>query len=651
MIKKLITFLLRASMFVLAIALVVFVFLYTRSGPVLQNAAAFKDVPIDIAHFGLFDLGVADVNQDAMLDMFTTNHSAPQSVLVNQGNGQFENQFSAMKLDQDGMFPGLVVFPQQKSVSEPGIYIRWNGPSIVVRAHKMSNLGKFAGKVEVMSPLVIKGKQNINADVKSETIANGVTRSEIQFHGMVDGYFAFKPYLHALPIKFTFAPGIAPQSIFVGSKSVSPPTLEFSINMKDRHGMAWVDYNNDGRSDVFITRGGQKGWIGRMPEPYWDELFVSGSGQYHNIGQGAGLIKDDCSGRQTAWVDYNSDGRLDIYVSCGKASEYQSNKLFEQMADGSFKNVAQYTGVDIAAEGSFIWLDADADGDTDLFWVDERSFYLYENDSGRFTSRHLGANPAQHVVKKLTATDFDMDGDLDVFSASPAGNALCINTGGDFIIADPSAWGLSRKSMTANWVDYDNDGLLDLHTLPGGMFQQIKPGKFKRTAILGIEGDKFSYNNLRAALASWFDMDNDGMRDLIVALNYRFKETWWAKGMVALKGDKDRLGGLKDYWQARLMVNKVESGNHWLQVDLKGTPGNSPGIGSIVTVSVPGTEKQYMQQVGMSDGSRFSQGHYRSYFGLGEYMGPVNVSVKWPDGHVQELNDTRLNQRILVTRN
>ena len=641
--------LLRTGVLALVIVLLVIVFLYTRPTPSLQNANDFEELPLNLAHFGLFDLGIADVNQDKLLDIYTSNHSGPQSILTNLGQGRFKDEFFTLKLHQDQSFPGLAVLPKESPATEPGIYISWQGPSIVIRAYKKNSAEKFVGKIEVMSPLKVEHENNINVVVKHDLLANGVTHSIINFDGAGDGYFTFKPYLHALPIQFKFGSDLTPNSIFVGPHYISPSSLEFSINMRDRHGMAWADYNNDGLPDLFITRGGQKGWVGRMPGSFWDELFVTESGEYHNIGAESGLIKDDCSGRQAAWVDYNADNRLDVYVACGKASEYQSNKLYEQMPDGRFKDVAQQAGLDIGPEGSFIWVDADSDGDLDLFWVDNRSFYLYENISGKFSPHRLGANPARHVSKKLSIADFDSDGDLDIFSASPKGNALCINIGGDFIIADPTAWGLAKKSMTANWVDYDNDGLLDLHTIPDGLYQQKSPGKYIRTSVLSISNDKFSYNELKGALASWFDMNNDGTRDLILALDYKLKKKWWAKGMGTLKGTKKHLGGLKDYWQPVLVRNKSRSTNHWLQIELVGLSGNRPAIGSTVTVSMSDSEQQ-MQQVGMSEGSQYSQGHYRLYFGLGEIKRSVDVRVTWPDGYSQEIYDIEPDQLLFVKR-
>ncbi len=636
-------------MLALIVLILIIVFLFSRFTPSLKNTQGFEEVPLDIAHFGLFDLGVADINRDAALDIFTSNHSGPQSVLINQGRNKFKEQFPSMQLDQDLQFPGLAVLPEETEVKEKGVYISWNGPSIIVRTHK-TGAGAIKGKVVVKSPLKIDHNENVKTTIKRETLANGVERTVINFTLKGESYFSFKPYLHALPIRFSFDAGVSADSIYVGTQHKSPSALEFSINMRDRHGMAWADYNGDGQLDLFITRGGQKGWMGRMPEPYWDELFVSEAGVYRDIGEESGLLKKDCSGRKAAWVDYNGDNRLDVYVSCGKSLEYQANKLYEQLPGGHFKEVAQDVGLDMPAEGSFVWLDADNDGDIDLFWVDKRSFYLYENISGAFTPKYLSSNPTGHISKQLVIADFDMDGDMDIFSVSPSGNAFCINMGGDFIVSDPLAWGLPKRSRAANWIDYENDGVQDLHTIPDGLYKQKSPGKFIQSRVLGVTKDRFSSNDLSDAHVSWFDMNSDGARDVLMALNYKGKKKWWAKGLGGLYGMQNRLGGLKDYWQPLLLQNIKQSDNHWLQIELLGSAGNHAGIGAVVTVSSANSDQPQVQQVGASEGSRYSQGHYRLYFGLGKSKDPVTVHVSWPDGYRQVMNGIKLDQLLFVKR-
>ena len=87
---------------------------------------------------------------------------------------------------------------------------------------------------------------------------------------------------------------------------------------------------------------------------------------------------------------------------------------------------------------------------------------------------------------------------------------------------------------------------------------------------------------------------------------------------------------------------------HWLQVDLWGGPGNRNAVGSVVEV-VSEAGKQ-TRRVGEAEGSHFSQGHYRVYFGLGASQAPVDLRVIWPDGTVQNLAGVPPDRRVRVSR-
>jgi hypothetical protein len=604
--------------------------------PGMNGASEFQKHPVDLASFGLFDLGVAEINNDTFLDVYTSNHSGPQSVLINQNGEKFSEQFSKLNLDQDRAFPGLAVVPKPPVLDKSGVYIYWLGPKLYVNPYGLKNASPVTGTVSLLSTVRLTDSENADVRVNEQPNSTGITHTEISFTIENDGFFSFKPVLHALPISFRLDVDVQHVKIFVGPKLVAPTTPKFTVNMRDRHGMAWSDFNADGKTDVFITRGGHKGWMRRMPSPYWDELLVTGANGFKDIGHERGLEKTGCSGRQVGWVDYNVDGLLDLYVVCGRRSEYQSNQLFQQTAEGGFIDVATQAGLDIGPEGSFVWLDADSDGDPDLFYVDQQAFYLYKNKSGQFSKHHLAINPAGKPSKKLSVSDFDADGDLDVFAASNGGNALCVNMGVGFVVADPVLWGLPKKSITANWVDYDNDGFQDLHAYPNGLYRQHEPGSFRRLEKLVLSNSKLSAVRPIDARSSWVDINNDGSRDLILAQNFAIKKNRWAKWLAWLTGKDEKLGGLKNYWESSLFQNK-NNVNHWLQVRLNGPTGNRAGIGARITVVT--SDLKQTQQVGAAEGAHYSQGHYRLYFGLGKEAKPEAIVILWPDGSKQEIEN------------
>ena len=608
-----------------------------------EERGGFEERQIDIADYGLFDLGVTDFNNDNLLDIFTVNHSGGQSLLLNKGAGSFEDIFGVMKMDQDRSFPGLVVTAAAPPMAQPGLYVYWNGPDIVVRTYGRGQNEAVSGQIDVLSPIEITEKKNVDVAVEAKALPSGATHSTINFSVLGEGYFFFRPVIHALPIQFHLAGEIPVNRVYVGHHLISPASSEFSIFMRDRHGMAWIDLNDDDRMDVFITRGGLRGTMASVPLKFWDELFVSSHAVMEDVGQIRGLEKDGCAGRQAAWVDYNSDERMDIYVDCGREIHEGvfPNKLFQQTADGQFVDVAPQVGLDLKSDGTFLWLDTDLDGDMDLFWSDEQGFALYVNESGRFVAAPIAVDFRCGRSEKISMADIDNDGDSDIFSASSKGNVLFVNTQGTLSAVDPSVRGLPQKSETANWVDYDNDGWVDLHAVPGGLYRQAKNNSFASTAIMDVEQGRLSPFKLNGSRVAWFDADNNGTRDLIQSNQFVMKRTMLAKLISKMTGAVERFGKLSYFWETRFFLNKNTS-NHWLALQLVGPPWNRQAIGARTTLVMP--EGKQMQQVGWVEGSHYSQGHYRLYFGLGENSKTPNIIVNWPDGQSIEIKDPAIDQ-------
>ena len=132
-----------------------------------------------------------------------------------------------------------------------------------------------------------------------------------------------------------------------------------------------------------------------------------------------------------------------------------------------------------------------------------------------------------------------------------------------------------------------------------------------------------------AAISNWADLDNDGARDVVIALNENPSLwRWWEK---PFKSPQDVFK-----WEL-LSYRNVGTDNHWLEVRLEGTSGNRQAIGASVTVVTP--DGQQIMEVGSNEGSFFSQGHYRLYFGLGKEARAKAVTIRWPDGSIQKLEN------------
>jgi hypothetical protein len=608
--------------------------------PWLSREAWFVEHPFpNVEADRVFDVGIVDANGDDILDVFTSNHHFRQALLIADGKGGYRDTLSQWGLDQSSEFPLAELSFAAPSVNEPGIYVYWLGTNLVVQAHKVAGLGRWQGTLEVYDPLTVKKQEGFQV-IKKEARLGEATHTVLEFAVVSDGLLVLTPNGQGLPLNFDFRDSIAPGKIFVGRAGVSPVGSRFSLAMQDRHAHAWADYNGDGLLDVFINRGGLGGALLAYPDhvvqTIKDELFLShGPGKFEEVGLATGIQKKGCSGRHASWLDFDGDGLLDLFVNCYDRQRLAADfpkQLYRQTADGQLTDVAEAVGLGLPAEqmGSIAWFDVEGDGDIDLLAFQDEGIVLYRNDGNSFGKELVFARTTAEGEKvghttesawlfdgKLSAADFDGDGDMDLFSASKRGNLVLENHGGRFSARELGSLRLPDRSMTANWVDFDNDGLMDLHLVPQGLYRQRPDRRFDETGMLAVNRDRY-----RAAIANWFDLDNDGRPDLLMALDEH--------------PQPDRPEKHKGRWQLVMHRNAGATGN-WLQLKLVGGAGNRQAIGARVTLATP--SGQQTSEVGASEGSFFSQGHHRLYFGLGKHARAETVAIRWPDGSRQELHD------------
>ena len=316
-----------ALLAVLACLLVVAVNWAVQLGPLGQRQigerqvggiGGFERVPLLSGVPALFDVGVVDVNADGRLDVYTSNHSEQQFLLMGQGDGHFgEDQFSTLGLSQDPDFPGLepAVAPV---MSEPGMYVYWQGRRIVIECKGLDGSVPFSGEISVSAPMRVQATAGVEAVVTPVELPSGAEGSVTRFDvTAADGRAVFGPYNQSLPVKITLSDGLPLSQVYVGRETVHPKAASFTMYLRDRHGMAWSDYDSEGLLDVFVVRGGLRARMETLPERYSDELLISGAGTpYENQVDAAGIEKNACPALQTAWVDYDGDDLLDIYTVC-----------------------------------------------------------------------------------------------------------------------------------------------------------------------------------------------------------------------------------------------------------------------------------------------------------------------------------------------
>jgi hypothetical protein len=283
---------------------------------------------------------------------------------------------------------------------------------------------------------------------------------------------------------------------------------------------AWGDFDADGAPDLLLGLAPGAGGVLK--------LYRNTGGRFTDVTAGSGLAVDSGAVRQPAWVDYDADADLDLFV----AFRDRPNRLFRN-EDGNFTDVAAQVGVaDTRRTVGALWFDYDEDGDLDLYVsnMDGDANGLFRNDAGRFTDvaeaagvaaggRRLG--DAMNGTVRPCAADVNGDGRFDLFHANYGPNGLFLNRGGGRFEDVSQAWGVAIDGRydTCAFGDADNDGRLDLFvngTVTGGV---AYPDYFFRNTGSALQPLTASNTNwpLASHGAAWADYDRDGDLDLALA--------------------------------------------------------------------------------------------------------------------------------------
>ncbi len=279
---------------------------------------------------------------------------------------------------------------------------------------------------------------------------------------------------------------------------------------------AFADFDGDGDLDLFV------GFDGKP-----NRLYRNDKGVFTDVAAAAG-VADARPTRAVAWGDFDADGDPDLMVGFTPSPGASVLKLYRNDT-GKFADVTAASGL-VVATGAVrqpAWVDADADGDLDLFVAyRDRANALYRNDAGKFTdvARAWGLADARRTVGAVWF-DYDEDGDLDLADANMDGdaNGLYRNDDGKFTDVAESAgvaWGGRAPRHAGNGTvrvcaaDVDADGRFDLFAAnygPLGFFSNRGKGAFEdRAAAWAIAIDS------RYDTCAFADIDHDGRLDLYV---------------------------------------------------------------------------------------------------------------------------------------
>ncbi len=428
---------------------------------------------------------------------------------------------------------------------------------------------------------------------------------------------------------------LEPNTLYVnqqdGTFAVAAQSDQVAITNVPSGGAVWADYDNDGWRDLYVLNlGANRLFRNRHGEAFQDVTDAAGVG-------------DMRKGTTSAWADYDNDGYLDLYVtnwSCQHACDpfdlaLSQDVLYHNQGDGTFQDVSylldysKLLGAGFAA--SFI--DYDNDGDLDLYVVNDKvnnpiGNVLWRNDGAGCAGwcwTDVSAQSRTQIVAHgmgLATGDYDNDGDLDLYFSNMIKPMVLLQNQGDGTFQDMAERaGVGYETeKTVGWgtafLDYDNDGWLDLYLAATGLAPY-----YGQAGMLYPFYDGLFHNNQNGSFTSiafethWqqapsmgfatADYNNDGFVDYVVG--------HWNEGY-------------------RLFRNELgqQSDHHWLGLRLEGAEDvNRDAIGTHVLVT---TQDGHTQMREVKSGSSMGAGNDTTlHFGLGQSNLEM-VRIIWPNG-------------------
>lgn len=623
---------------------------------------------------GTFSVSVVDFDNDGNDDIFVNNHERNRPYFYrNKGDGTFAEVHEAVGILENAIGP--VFGAPRISPNRPGFYI-WLDPDTSIS-------GTWHLRWIVPGQTDVSGVVTTNTRIESAEgvrlfVTDTVTKdaSTLHFTARADRTVRGIDFRSTFPestieLDLRFDGKAVPSKIFVGPRGVSPTTLPLSLSLGDRHATAWGDFDNDGYPDLFVTRGAMVGILKPPHGAKHEELFRNGGGRgFANVIKQSGIRNDYGRGRDAQWVDYNGDGRLDLYIS----NFGDRNLLFRNKGDGTFEESGKRAGLDLFGHTHFVWADFNQDGCPDVLFANPERLFLNDGH-GRFIDatrtsglsierRYKSFKDAMFWGSGAAVADFNNDGKLDVFIASGLGGGvsrLLANLGGKFVdITEKSGLGQLRDVTEAIWGDFDNDGHIDLYTISpdpasNRLFKNKGDGTFadvtEKMNLSLTDRPEWNLASRAGGVATWVDYNNDGFLDLYLATR-RPKEAHESPGGADSPPSSRRLLALAQPFMkgkipgTHLLLRNTGNGNHWIKIKLSGHASNRNGYGARVFVVTRDTT-QY-QEAGANGKMLFAQNDVPLHFGLGHSATVESIRVIWPSGQEQVLKHVAADRIIRI---
>ena len=408
-----------------------------------------------------------------------------------------------------------------------------------------------------------------------------------------------------------------------------------------------ADYDNDGHVDLLVAGYGKA------------VLYRNkGDGTFEDVTKKAGINVDGWS-ISSVWVDYDRDGCVDVFIgryvkfdpkyrAYYAADNYpgpldyegDTNRLYHNNCNGTFTDVTDKSGIGKFKGRTMGVTAADFDGDgwPDIYVSNDKTenFLFHNKHDGTFEEIAAQADVAYGQNGESTSSmgpvfvDLDGDGKLDLWVSDSKYNRLMRNTGkGLFEDIGPASGVAEANAQYVSWgtgvYDFDNDGWPDIMIFHGGLIHLIPQ---EQSLFRGLGNGKFA-DVARAAGpvmdvktvgrgACFADYDNDGKVDAFLV----------------------NLGAA-----GTLFHNVSPGNNHWIAIQLKGRKSNRDGIGAHLEV-ITGTRKQVAEHAGSS--GYLSQDDARVHFGLGQASKIDKLTIRWPSGKEQVLQNVAVDRVLTV---
>ena len=421
--------------------------------------------------------------------------------------------------------------------------------------------------------------------------------------------------------------------------------------------VVWLDYNNDGWLDFYGNT---------------DEFAFfyknNANNTFTNIITSTGLSGIDSE--SVAVADFDKDGYVDLLIVSKNLS--LPVRIYKNMSGNSFQIVFEgQSGIERA-----IWLDFEGDGDLDIFCNTGGFPLLYLNDGeGNFIESAAGMNFNNDSGITSAAADMNNDGLTDIYTCNyGSANRLYKNIAGGNVedISFSAHVADYNKGVSQSWGDYNNDGFLDLYVSNIQSNRNILYKNLGDETFSDVTYDAGVADAGDARTSAWVDFNNDGLMDLFTTNHINenrlyqnngdgtftdMAEEWNIRdpedgfgiswGDYDLDGDQDVLICGHNNTMSLLRNDGNNLGNY-LDVELQGVSDNASGIGSRIEVYVNG--QMTVQEVNGGRGAR-CQDALITHFGLAAAAQADSLIVKWQNGMVQKLYDITANQLITIVQN